>query len=169
MQYQQEDKQEGFSCPITNNVIRECNVTTCMWYCSNYKGSCSLVDKTISEYDLGDIKGFTISSVNKSIRKGKADIIKVITLDKYLSWVLDNKLDLKIKNKTYLKRTFESSICKNKLFNISYREFGQACMLETYTSFKEKNPSLKQTKLSFLLGVRENKLKIIQKSIKVKK
>ena len=169
MQYQQEDKKKNFSCPVTNIGLSSCNVTSCMWNSSKYENNCSLNVSTISEYDLGEAKGYSISSVNKSVRKGKAEIIKLLTLDKYLTWIKDRKLKLIIKKKTYLREVYKNSQSSNNIFAINYKVFGAACLETLYSEFKETQPNLKQTKLSFLLGVRENKLKIIQNFIKVKK
>jgi hypothetical protein len=167
MQHQQENKQENFTCPITNNCLSKCGVKSCMWNSEKFQHNCAITDNTISEYDIGEVKNYSINSVNKLVRKGKADIIKILTLDKYLSYVKENSFNIKIRGKRYVKKIFKESTCSNVVFGLNYKVFAIACLENIYEEFRNANSELKQTKLSSLLNVRENKLKVIQNSIKV--
>lgn len=169
MQSEQEDKTESYTCPITQSKIFQCPVTTCMWNNSNYKNNCSISDKNISEYELGRAKGFSITSVNKQIRKGKSEIIKLLTLDKYIEFIKSSNIEIKLRGKKYIKDVFKTTVLKNNIFCVDYKMFAKCCIPTLYEDFKMKHPELKKSKLSFLLGVRENKLRNIQKLIKVKK
>jgi len=169
MQSEQEDKEKSHTCPITQNVVFKCPVTTCMWNNANYKNNCSINDINISEYDLGQTKGFSIASVNKHIRKGKSEIVKLLTLDKYIEFIKSSNIEIKLRGKRYIKDIFKQTVLKNNIFCVDYRVFAKCCIPTLYEDFKAKNPELKKSKLSFLLGVRENKLRNIQKLIKVKK
>lgn len=169
MQHKQKNKPSCFTCPLTQNKIPYCNVTTCMWFSSGHRNNCSITDKTMSEYELGEKKGYSINAVNKHIRKGKSEIIKILTLDKYINWIKENPVNLRLRGKKYIKEIFKQTLCCNKIFFIDYRIFAAMCLEETYKKFKEENPELKKNKLGFLLGVRENKLRTIQKLTKVKK
>lgn len=139
-----------------------------MWHSPSYENNCAITDKTVSEYELGEKKGFSINAVNKSIRKGKSEIIKILTLDKYINWVKQNPNNLKLRGKAFIKEVYKQTLCSNKIFCIDYKIFANMCLETTYKKFREENPELKKTKLGFLLGVRENKLREIQKLTKVK-
>lgn len=163
-----ENKSPCYTCPLTQNNISSCNVKSCMWNSQHYNYNCALTDNNISEYDLGESKGYSLQAVNKEVRKGKAEIKRLLVLDNYINYVKKLEMQFKIRGKIFVKQTFKTTVCNNKVFNISYKEFASCCIETLFEKFKKDNPDLNNIKLGYLLGVRENKLRVIQNSIRVK-
>ena len=71
-------------CHTTGLNLRKCPLNSCLW--SDKKGGCNFV-KGVTPESLGTSLGMTDSEIKASIRKGKSNITRTLTLDAYIGFI----------------------------------------------------------------------------------
>jgi len=165
---ERESEKIAIVCPLTMSLIGgQCLVKTCMW---NSEGNC-IYKPEASELDLGEGKGLSISKCLLETRKAKANITRILILDKYVSWTVEKYPEKSKYSRRLLKNSFvleakEASKLNNEAFNVSLYHFCLLCRGRVFKKFIENFPDLKRNKLPSILGIRENTISKVNRQYK---
>lgn len=163
-----ESEKIAIVCPLTMCLVSNpCMVSTCMW---NVEGKC-LYKADASELDLGEGKGISLSKCLLETRKAKANITKILILDKYVTWTLErypekSKYSRRLAKDKFVMEAKEFSKLGNEAFNVSLYQFCLLCRSKVFKKFIETFPELKRNKLPSILGLRENTISKVKKQYK---
>ncbi len=167
---EEKEAKEALVCPIsTALIVSPCAIKSCMW---NVNGKCKF-NPEISELELGEKKGLSTVEILSETRKAKASIIKIIILDKYAHWVVEN-FDSKpgrsqiLSKDTYIVSAFTQAKLNSELFKkVSFYHFCVMCKVKNFNKFIENNPELKKNRLPSVLGIREKTIEKVRKQYKL--
>jgi hypothetical protein len=137
-----------------------------MWNASNqckYKPD-------ISELKLAELKGINTLDALLEVRRAKTNITKILVLDAYASWVIENyknkeKYDKRLKVKTIVRFNRERSKLNSEVFDrIGGYHFYRMCQSKTFAKFQKDKPEIRKHNLSSLIGLRETALNAVAKA-----